>query len=157
MSIFKQAITDEQLADPRVAAATRWVQGLVVAFLVANLVALGINIRFQSDSMIVTDTTWTRTFILIGASLVLLLFARGVSVGSFKSYLYVRLESAILLVTVVVLVSIPGLLPTWFAVQQVVCGVILLAITIVTSASPLRLAFRNRVRGAVKAAAKVEA
>jgi hypothetical protein len=148
MPVFKTVLSAEQLAQPSLRASMRCVRWLVAAFIGTNLAALTINLVYAHSSGIVTEVTWTRTFILLGAGAVLLFFANGVGRGSFKSYLYVRIESAVLLVTVIVLVAIPGLLPGWMVVQQLVCGVLLLAITIVTSATPLRAAFQRRIRTA---------
>jgi hypothetical protein len=148
MAIFKTVLSSAQLAQSSLQASMRWVLGLVVAFIVANLASLAINLTYANTPGVTSEVTWTRTYILLGAGAVLLFFAIGVRRGSFKSYLYVRLESAILLVTVIVLVAIPGLLPGWMAAQQLVCGVLLLAITVVTSAPPMRHAFQRRIRTA---------
>jgi len=119
------------------AAAFRPVVGLLVGFLAvsaAMLVALAV-LTATGDPVDVA--VWIRCTIVLGSSVLPLVFAAGAARGSRSMLVRLRIFVPIILAALVVIVSIPDFLPVWVRVEQAVCGVLLLPAVI--------LMFRPRI------------
>ena len=81
------------------------------------------------------------THLVLGSSIILLLFAFRAARGSRSYWLRVRIISPIVVTAVVVVVSIPGFLPDWVRVEQGVCGVLVLAAAILVNLPRARAHF----------------
>ena len=55
--------------------------------------------------------------------------------GHGRSYLRLRLVSAIMVVAIVVIIAIPGDFPVWLKIEQGVCGLLLLGVVLLSMAS----------------------
>jgi hypothetical protein len=150
MRLFKSSLTPEQRDHPDTARTVRRARMLAVALTTVNLLNVGYLILLHGDPRIVTDAAWGRSLILLIAGLALIFFTTGLGYGSYRSYLCVRVESIALLVSVVVMIAIPGLLPAWMKIEQAVCGVILLALVLLVI-TQLRTVFSRQVRVGARA------
>lgn len=97
-----------------------------IGFLAVSAATLAAIIVMRDDPELVTDTVWIRCTLVLSSSVVTLIFMIGAIRGSRASFNRARLISAIILVAVCVIVAIPGFLPTWVWIEQVVCGLLLL-------------------------------
>lgn len=123
----------------------RMVLGLIIAFIVISAATVVATHALPNTPDLMTPAARTRSIILLVAGAILLVIALLMDRGSRKACLYVRIEAIALLVSVVVLVAIPGVLPPWMNIEQIVCGALLLGITIIVSSHPLRAVFRRPV------------
>lgn len=99
---------------------------LCIGFLVVSAVIVVAIIVLRNDPALVTDTVWIRCTLVLSSSVVMLIFMIGAVRGSRAAFNRARLISAIIFIAVCVIVAIPGFLPTWVWVEQVVCGLLLL-------------------------------
>jgi hypothetical protein len=104
----------------------------MVVFL-AVLSAVGIGV----DTAI-----WVRCSIVLGSSIVLLVFGIGAARGSRNALLRLRIVAPVVVAAVIVIVSIPGFLPGWVRVEQAVCGLIVLPVAIIANLPRTRALFR---------------
>lgn len=108
---------------------------------VLTLIAI---VVFRNDHAMVTDAVWVRATIVVASSLLTFAFARSAARGSRKGFLRLRIVSAVMLVAIAVIVVLPGLFPLWLRVEQSVCGVLLLGITVLVNGRRLRSRFAAR-------------
>lgn len=99
------------------------VSAAMVAFL-AVLAAVGVGV----DAAI-----WVRCSIVLGSSIVLLVFGGGAARGSRNALLRLRIIAPIVVAAVIVIVSIPGFLPDWVRMEQAVCGLLVLPVAIIAN------------------------
>ncbi|MHA7986591.1 hypothetical protein ACX9R5_12365 [Rathayibacter sp. CAU 1779] len=81
-----------------------------------------------ANSPVATIAAWIRLCIVFATSLLMLAFARGAVRGSSRALLRWRIVVAIMIVAIAVVVSIPGLFPLWLQLEQIVCGLLLIAV-----------------------------
>lgn len=105
---------------------------VMVVFL-AVLSAVGIGV----DTAI-----WVRCSIVLGSSIVLLIFGIGAARGSRNALLRLRIVSPIVVAAVIVIVAIPGFLPDWVRIEQAVCGLLVLPVAIIANLPRTRALFR---------------
>ncbi|MFD7919465.1 hypothetical protein ACFV3R_09590 [Streptomyces sp. NPDC059740] len=135
------SISPELLADSRVQASFRGVRRLVGYYFLLSLLTLGVVILLRDHSSLVNDAVWTRSVIVVASALLTWIFARRAARGSRKGFLQVRLVSAIMLVAIVVIISLPGTFPTWMRAEQAVCGLLLLGVVIKINSKHVRRLF----------------
>jgi hypothetical protein len=122
----------------------RPVIGLLIAYLVVDLLALVVAVLLRGSSTLVTPAVWTRGGIVAASAVVILLTAVSASRGSVRAYRRFRIVSAVVLVAIAVIASIPGIVPTWMRVEQAACGLVLLAALLVAVRPAIRRTFRAR-------------
>jgi lysylphosphatidylglycerol synthetase-like protein (DUF2156 family) len=137
-------IPAESLRHRRTASAFRWVLGLVGAYLVLSVLTLGVIVLLRDDTSMVTDAVWVRATIVVGSALLTLAFARRAARGSRKAFLRLRIVSAVMLVAIAVIVSLPGAFPVWLRVEQGACGLLLLGVAVLVNGRHLRSLFAAR-------------
>lgn len=104
---------------------------------VSGLTLLAIVV-FSGVPGVVTGAVWVRGSILAVASLIT--FAIGVSMarGSRSNYRRVQIIAIAQVVAILVIESIPGAFPTWFKIENGVCGALLLIVVLLTVARTVR-------------------
>lgn len=124
--------------------ALRTAFALVLAFLVVSAATLVAIIVMRDDPMLVTETVWIRCSLVLSSSVVTLIFMIGAIRGSRAAFNRVRLISAIILIAVCVIVAIPGFLPAWVWIEQVICGLLLLPAVIAMNLPRTRALFSKQ-------------
>ncbi|WP_372664945.1 hypothetical protein [Amycolatopsis kentuckyensis] len=104
--------------------------GGYVALSVLTLVAI---VLLRNDHALVTDAVWVRATLVVASSLLTFAFARSAARGSRKGLLRLRIVAAVMLVAIVVIVALPGLFPVWLRIEQAVCGLLLLGVTVLVN------------------------
>jgi O-antigen/teichoic acid export membrane protein len=127
---------------PRSVSALRSVQLLVGGYLAISVLTLIAIIALRNDAGVVNAAVWTRGTIVVVSALLTFAFARRAARGSRKGYLRLRIVSAVMLVAIVVIVSLPGTFPVWMKCEQAICGLLLLSVAVVVNGRHLRSVFR---------------
>ena len=73
---------------------------------------------------------WIRGSVVAATGILMFVFATHAVRGSSRALLRSRIVVAVMLVAIAVVVAIPGLLPLWFRLEQVACGLLLLTVAI---------------------------
>jgi hypothetical protein len=139
----KLNVAPEHLERPESQAIFRRISVLAMLYVVVNLATFGVICALRNRHDLVNDTVWTRGTILAVTSLLLLAFTKGIARGSYKAFVRVRIISVILLLSVIILLVIPGLLPTWMKLEQAICGLLLLGIIVAANSRHSRSLFQG--------------
>jgi hypothetical protein len=121
--------------------AARWLVGCYLAVSVLTLVAI---ILMRHDSAAVNSAVWIRGTIVTLSALLTVAFAARAARGSSRAFLRLRLVSAIMVVAIAVIVSLPGTFPVWMKIEQGVCGLLLVGVVILVNGRQARAAFAAR-------------
>jgi hypothetical protein len=135
--------TPVNVEHPRSAAALRSVQLLVASYLGISVLTLIAIIALRNHTSMVNDAVWTRGTIVVASAVLTFLFARSAARGSRRGYLRLRIVSAVMLIAIVVIISMPGLFPLWMKGEQAVCGLLLLGVVLLVNGKHLRSVFTN--------------
>lgn len=103
---------------------------LVRGYAAVSALTLIAMIVFRNDASMVTDAVWVRGTIVALASLLTLFLAVRAARGDRRMLRRLRIVTAIMLVAIVVIVSLPGAFPVWFRLEQAVCGLLLLPVVV---------------------------
>lgn len=101
-------------------------------------------VLMRGDTSMVNSAVWIRGTIVAASSLLSLLFALGAARGSRRAYLRLRIVSAVMVVAVAAVISLPGTFPLWLKIEQGVCGLLLLAVVVIVNSRGMRAAFAAR-------------
>jgi hypothetical protein len=121
--------------------AFRTVRALIAGYLALSVLTVAAVIVFRHHASMVTDAVWVRTVIVVASAGVMTAFAARAAQGHGRSFLRLRLVSAIMLAAIVVIIAVPGDFPVWLKVEQGVCGLLLLGVVLVVNGKHLRTAF----------------
>jgi O-antigen/teichoic acid export membrane protein len=121
--------------------ALRRVQFLVGGYVALSVLTLAAIVLLRNHPTLVTPAVWVRASIVVLASLLMTSFAVHAARGSGRSYLRLRLASAIMVVAIAVIVAIPGLFPVWLRIEQGACGLLLLGVVVIVNGKRLRAHF----------------
>jgi hypothetical protein len=138
--------TTPELAAAR-RAALRPVTALLVGFLGVSAAMVTALIVLTATGDSIDIAVWIRCVIVLGSSILPLVFATGAARGSRAMLLRLRIVTPIILAAIVVIVSIPNFLPMWVRVEQAVCGALLL-VAVILMFLPRTSALFPRVRRA---------
>jgi hypothetical protein len=120
------------------AASFRPVLLLTGGYAALSVLTLLVIVLFRDNHTMVTDAVWVRATIVVASSLLTFSFARSAARGSKKGFLRLRIVSAVMFVAIVVIVALPGLFPAWLRIEQAVCGLLLLGVTVLVNSRRLR-------------------
>ncbi len=126
------------LDHPRTRSAFRGVLVLVGCYLGLCVLTLVAAVLLRNHHDLVTDAVWVRGTIVLASAILTLLFARGAARGSRRAYLRLRIVTAVMVVAIAVIVSLPGLFPMWMRIEQVGCGLLLLGTVVIVNGRRLR-------------------
>jgi hypothetical protein len=141
MSFAKKKQRHAGLSHPATVRAFRTVRQLVLAYLGVSLVTLVFIIVMRNHHSVVNQAVMGRGIgVTVGAALMFLLAVRA-AVGSKMAFRRLRFASPLLAVIIAVIVALPGTYPVWMKVEQVVCGLLLVGVTIVANGRHLRVLY----------------
>jgi hypothetical protein len=126
------------LDHPRTRSAFRGVLVLVACYAVLCVLTLGAAVLLRDHHDLVTDAVWVRGTIVLASSLLTLAFALRAARGSRRAYLRLRIVTAVMVVAIAVIVSLPGLFPVWMRIEQGCCGLLLLGTVVIVNGRRLR-------------------
>ncbi|MFB9685177.1 hypothetical protein [Amycolatopsis plumensis] len=111
---------------------------LTGGYAVLSVLTLVAIVLLRNDHALVTDAVWVRATLVVASSLLTFAFARSAARGSRKGLLRLRIVAAAMLVAIVVIVALPGLFPVWLRIEQAVCGLLLLGVTVLVNGRRVR-------------------
>jgi ABC-type nickel/cobalt efflux system permease component RcnA len=123
--------------------AFRSIQILVASYLVVSIGTVVAAILMRDDPALVNTAVWIRGSIVVATSILMWFFVRGAARGSSKAYLRLRIASAVMVVAIAVILTVPGPFPLWMKLEQAVCGVVLLVVVILVNQKSVRASFRR--------------
>jgi hypothetical protein len=110
------------------------------ALSVGTLVAIAL---LRNHTGVVNSAVWTRGVIVVLSSLLMLRFTTRAARGAGRSYLRLRIVSAVMVVAIVVIVALPGTFPVWMKVEQSACGVLLIGVVALVNRPSVRRMFAS--------------
>jgi hypothetical protein len=142
----KTLVSVRSEADAARRAAYRPVLILIAGFLAVSAAMEALLIVVTAIGPGIDIAVWIRCTLVLGSSVILLIFAVGASRGSRTAWIRLRLVTGIVVVAVVVIVSIPGFLPDWVRAEQAVCGALVLPAAILVNLPRARTHFPPKDR-----------
>ena len=139
-----QSLTEARLSHPRSQQAFHSVKVLVGCYLGISMLTLAAIVLLHNNATIVPASVWVRGIIVVVHAGVTLGFAAGTARGSRARYILLRLDSAIMVVAIVVILVLPGDFPLWFKIEQGICGLLLLGVVAIVNGQQLRSTFANK-------------
>jgi hypothetical protein len=130
--------------DTRTVAAFRGVRRLAGAYVAISVLTVVAIVLMRHNAAMVNPAVWIRGSIVAGSSMLMAAFVAGAARGSARAYLRLRLVSAIMVVAIAVIVSLPGTFPVWLKIEQGVCGAILIGVVAMVNGRHLRSLFAGR-------------
>jgi hypothetical protein len=130
--------------DTRTVAAFRSVRRLAGAYVAISVLTLVAIVLMRHNAALVNPAVWIRASIVTASSMLMAAFVAGAARGSARAYLRLRLVSAIMVVAIAVIVSLPGTFPVWLKIEQGVCGAILIGVVAIVNGRHLRSLFAGR-------------
>ena len=119
----------------------RTVKALVATYFGVSVATVVAVVLLAGDAAMVNQTVWTRTIIVLVSSALMFSMVVRAAKGVRRSFLRLRLTSGAMTIAIVVLISLPGLLPLWIKLEQGVCGLLLLGVVALVNGKALRSAF----------------
>ncbi|QKG20263.1 hypothetical protein [Actinomadura verrucosospora] len=133
--------TGQDLRHPQTVRAFREMRLLTGGYLALSWLTMGAAFLLRHHHSMVTSNVWVRGGIVAIASAVSFALARRAAQGSRGAYRRLRILSAVMVVAVVVIVSLPGFLPMWMRIEQAVCGLLLLRVVVIAAGGRMRTLF----------------
>jgi hypothetical protein len=121
--------------------ALRRVQLLVGGYLTISGLTLVAIVALRHHHDAVNPAVWVRGVIVVASAALMTSFAARTARGHARSYLRLRLVSAIMVVAIAVIISLPGTFPLWMKLDQGVCGVVLLGVVALVNGRAVRARF----------------
>ena len=119
------------------------VKALVGGYAGLSLLTVVAIVLMRNHPKLVTDAVWTRALIVAASSLLMLRFTVRAERGSHRSFLRLRIASAVMLTAIVVIVALPGAFPVWLRAEQAACGLLVLGVVTLVNGPALRSAHRR--------------
>ena len=124
--------------------ALRGIRVLVGGYVALSVLTLAAIFVLRHHPALVTPAVWVRATIVVAASLLMTSFAVHTARGSGRSYLRLRLASAIMVVAIAVIIALPGVFPVWLKIEQGACGLLLLGVVILANGRRVRTHFAQQ-------------
>jgi hypothetical protein len=137
-------ITESALSHPRTAAAFRTTKRLVGCYLGLSVLTLVAIFLLRNHHSEVNSTVWIRGSIVAATAVLMFAFASRAACGSRDGYRRVRIMSAIMVVAIAVIISLPGFIPVWMKIEQGACGLLLIGVVAVVNGKHLRSLFGTK-------------
>jgi len=129
------------LHHPRSITALRSVKVLAGCYLGLSALTLAAVVVLRHDSAAVNAAVWVRTVIVVASASLTTIFAARAARGSRRDHRRLRIVSAVMLVAVAVIITLPGTFPLWLKLEQGVCGLLLAGVVRIVNGRHLRSAF----------------
>lgn len=119
----------------------RTVKLLVGTYLGISTLTLVAIVLMRGHANLVNAAVWTRGTIVVVTAALMFSFAVRAARGSARAFLRLRIVSAIMVVAIAAIVSLPGTFPVWMKIEQGVCGAVLLGVVSLVNGRRLRSAY----------------
>jgi hypothetical protein len=126
---------------PETRTAFRTVKLLVGGYLLLSLVTFVAIVLLRDHHSVVNAAVWVRGTIVALTSVLMFSFAARAARGSRGAFLRLRIASAVMVVAIAVIISLPGTFPLWLRLEQGVCGLLLLSVVVLVNGRRLRSLF----------------
>jgi hypothetical protein len=133
--------TAPDLRHPQNLRAFREMKLLTGGYLALSWLTLGAAYLLRGHHSMVNGNVWVRGGIVALASVLSFALARRAARGSRGAFRRLRILSAVMVVAIAVIVSLPGFLPPWMRIEQAVCGLLLLGVVLITARGRMRALF----------------
>ena len=133
--------TEEHSDHPRARTAFRGVKLLVGGYFALSVATFAAIVLLRDHSSVVNDAVWVRGTIVVASAALMTGFVRRAARGSGRAYLRLRLVSAIMVVAIAVIISLPGTFPLWMKIEQGVCGLLLIGVVVLVNRKQVRSSF----------------
>lgn len=137
LSPSRSAISDR-------AAAFRPILILLTAFVVVSCAMEAVLVVQSATGLDIESAIWIRCSLVLASSVTVLLFAVAAARGSRNAWIRLRIISAVVVVAVIVIVSIPGFLPDWVRIEQGICGALVLPVAVLLNLPRFSALFPKR-------------
>jgi hypothetical protein len=117
---------------------------LVGGFLAISVLTLVAIILMRDHASVVNAAVWIRGSFAAASALLMFLFTVAAERGSRRMYLRLRLVSAIVVVAIALIISLPGTFPVWLKIEQGFCGLLLLGVVAIVNGKQVRSSFATR-------------
>lgn len=119
----------------------RTIRAMCAAYLAATVLTIAFLAWKNNDRSLVTDHAWGHEVILLVFAVVLVLVARRAAEGHRRAYLRLRIVAVVVPVASLVVAAIPGFLPGWMRIEQVVYGLWLVGVAVLAHHPAVRSGF----------------
>jgi hypothetical protein len=106
-----------------------------------SVLTLAAIIVMRHHASVVNPAVWVRGTIVVASALLMTTFAARAARGSRAAYRRLRIVSAVMVMAIAVIVSLPGTFPLWMKIEQGACGLLLIAVVVLVNRQGLRAAF----------------
>ena len=137
---------DKLMKNPRTRGAFRRIEILFGGYLVLSALTVLAAFILRDDAAVMSRSVWIRGSVALASAIILLLSALSAARGSAQAYLRVRLISAMAVVPIVVVITIPDTIPVLMKLEQGICGLFLLGVVAIVNSRHLREAFGRKTR-----------
>jgi hypothetical protein len=121
--------------------AFRSVKALVGCYAGVSVLALLAIVLLRNHTADVNSAVWTRGTIVVVSALVTVALTLRAERGSRRAYLRLRIISAVMVVAIAVIVSLPGTFPIWMKLEQGLCGLLLIGVVVLVNGKDVRSQF----------------
>jgi hypothetical protein len=119
----------------------RNVRLLVGTYLTISVLTVVAIILLRDNTSMVNAAVWTRGTIVVASALLTTAFAARAARGSRRAFLRLRIVSAVMVVAIAAIISIPGTFPVWMKIEQGVCGLVLVGVVVLVNGRRMRSLF----------------
>ena len=114
---------------------------LLAGFVIVSAATLTVLVAVFVNGVVVGTAVWIRCSFVLASAIVLLLAASFAARGARAAWIRLRIISPIVVAVIVVIVAIPGFLPDWARIEQIVCCLMVLPVAILVNRSRARRLF----------------
>ncbi|MGH3377206.1 MAG: hypothetical protein ACRDP6_20950 [Actinoallomurus sp.] len=133
--------TEQNLDQPQTRTAFRGAKLLVGTYFALSVATFAAIVVLRGHSSVVNDAVWIRGSIVVASAALMTSFVARAARGSDRAYLRLRLVSAIMVVAIAVIISLPGTFPVWMKIEQGVCGLLLIGVVVLVNRKHVRSSF----------------
>jgi heme/copper-type cytochrome/quinol oxidase subunit 4 len=138
--------SNKLMNDPRTRGAFRRIVILFGGYLVLSALTVLAAFILRDGAVPMSRSVWIRGSVALASAIILLLSALSAARGSAPAYLRMRLISAIAVVPIVVVITIPDSIPVLMKIEQGICGLFLIGVVAIVNSRHLREAFGRETR-----------
>jgi hypothetical protein len=113
---------------------------LVGGYLAVSVLTLGAIVLMRNTSA-VNAAVWIRGTIVVASALLTTALVAGTARGNRRAYLRLRIVSAVMVVAIAAIISIPGPFPLWMKIEQGFCGLLLVGVVVIANGRRMRSRF----------------
>jgi len=110
-------------------------------YLAISLLSLGATARLADHHTQADTQTWIHAIIVAASATLTFAISLRAAHGHRGAYRRVRIISAVMLIAIAVIDALPGDFPTWMKIEQGACGILLLAVILITNTRTIRTRF----------------